>query len=246
MTVHIDASSFPTVDIIIPAYNPGKFLEEALITSLLQTYSGPYTVTVIDDGSTENIRGIFERVKERYRKASVAMHLITLPENQGAAGARNEGIRRTCGEIIVFQDADDFMDEKRLESSISHLVQAPHLMLVCGNFRWILEGIMQPPRFPGPMRLDAKGLLIDRPILSGSVAIRRDALKKTGLFNAKYEVAEDYDLWVRFLKHFPEQVKYVHEVWYYYRKHATEHSLTKRYIGTARMLEIMVEIAAQE
>jgi len=234
------------IDVIIPAYNPGKFLEEALITSLLQTYSGPYTVTVIDEGSSEDVREIFERVKERYCKAAVDMHLITLPENLGAAGARNAGIRRTRGEFILFQDADDFMDEKRLESSISHLVQDPNLMLVCGNFQWILSGIMQPPRFLTPMKLDAKRLLIDRPILSGTVAIRREALKKTGLFNEKYEVAEDYDLWVRFLKHFPSQVKYVHEVWYYYRRHATEYSLTRRYIGTARMLEIMIEIASQE
>jgi len=241
----MNLSICPSVDVIIPAYNPGKFLEEALISCALQSYKGPFSITVIDDGSSEDIRGIVEKIKARYMKPSIAISLITLPENRGVSSARNAGIKRTRGDIVVFQDADDFMNEKRLESSVAQFVRDPDLMFVCGNFQYILEGVLQPPRIATPIELDAKRLLIDMPIMCSSVSIRREALKKTGLFNEMYEVGEDYDLWVRFLKHFPKQVKYVHEVWYYYRRHATEHSLTKRYIGTARMLEIMVEIAAQ-
>ena len=83
------------VSIIIPVFNYGLFLAEALDSVMAQSYR-PVEVIVVDDGSTDNTREIalsFPEVQYFYRK------------NQGEAVARNTGIAKARGKFIAFLDA---------------------------------------------------------------------------------------------------------------------------------------------
>jgi len=232
-----------SIDIIVPVYNPEGYLEEALSSAILQTYKGSYQIIVVDDGSTEEIAPIIAAVQKKWGRKNVTISLIFSHENRGAAYARNLGIQNSASDLIFFHDADDVMHEKRLLITLKHFQRDPKLMLACGNFQRIVNNFINPiPKFLQPPKLSSEMALQQWPIACGSVAIRRKALQQTGLFKEDYEIGEDYDLWLRFFQQFPGQMKYIHEVLYYYRYQATEASLTKRFAGTARHLDIYMEL----
>src|SRR5215210_7179893 len=85
------------VSVVIPCFNQGHFLGEALESVLSQTRP-PDHVVVVDDGSVDNTAVVVGRFP--------TVHYIRQP-NGGLARARNTGLRHTRGEYLVFLDADD-------------------------------------------------------------------------------------------------------------------------------------------
>lgn len=88
------------VSIIIPCYNYGRFLSEAIDSALNQTYKN-IEIIVVDDGSTDDTDEVIARYKDkiRYFKQS----------NKGVCMARNKGIAMSKGDYIVMLDADDWL-----------------------------------------------------------------------------------------------------------------------------------------
>ena len=90
----------PKVSVIIPCYNQGACLEEAVDSVLAQTFQD-FEILVVNDGSTDEatirMLGKYERPKTR----------VIHTDNQGLAMARNNGIREARGAYILPLDADD-------------------------------------------------------------------------------------------------------------------------------------------
>lgn len=224
------------LDIIIPIYNPGKYLSGCLQSCFAQTYSEDYKVTLIDDGSTEDLHPYIAPFSSK-------VDLIRLPYNHGPAYARNVGIKATKGEFILFQDADDYMSENRLALTMDAFKKQPEYVMVCGNFRWIIDGKLTPPCFTSPPEIYYATLLIHFPINTCTVGLRRSILESTGLFDENYPVAEDYDLWMRILKQYPDQIGYIPDEISFYNWCCTEFSLTKKYRRTAEYQQILAKIS---
>jgi glycosyltransferase involved in cell wall biosynthesis len=91
---------FPLVSIVINNFNYGRFLVRAIESALAQTYEN-VEVIVVDDGSTDESRGILEGFRDR---AS-----IILKENSGQAGAFNVGIKAAQGLFTLLLDSDDYL-----------------------------------------------------------------------------------------------------------------------------------------
>jgi glycosyltransferase involved in cell wall biosynthesis len=88
------------VSIIINNYNYGRFLKEAIDSTLNQSY--PKTeVIVVDDGSTDNSRQIIANYGQRI--------IPVLKHNGGQASALNAGFAHSHGEVVIFLDADDIL-----------------------------------------------------------------------------------------------------------------------------------------
>lgn len=93
----------PTVSIVIPCYNCGSTLEEAIESAVNQDYQGLTDIVVVDDGSTDNsVRVIAETWTGRDRRVRYLRQ-----QNSGVAIARNAGARYTDTKYICFVDADD-------------------------------------------------------------------------------------------------------------------------------------------
>jgi len=90
----------PLVSIIVTNYNYAPYLAQSIDSALGQTYDN-VEVVVVDDGSTDNSKGIIEGYGERIKPV--------LKANGGHGSAVNAGFAASTGDIIIFLDADDLL-----------------------------------------------------------------------------------------------------------------------------------------
>src|SRR5260370_4554880 len=88
----------PLVSVILPVYNREMWVGRAIDSVLAQTYQ-PVEMIVVDDGSTDGTRRVFDRYGEQ-------ITLLT-QLHAGAYVARNLDIRHARGELVAFIDSDD-------------------------------------------------------------------------------------------------------------------------------------------
>ncbi|MDD6603196.1 MAG: glycosyltransferase [Eubacteriales bacterium] len=102
----------PLVSIIVPVYNVGLYLNDALNSLREQTYNNLEFV-LIDDGSEDESGAICDKFAELDKRFSV-FH----KENGGVSSARNIGVEKASGEYIMFLDADDMLEENAVEKLV--------------------------------------------------------------------------------------------------------------------------------
>jgi glycosyltransferase involved in cell wall biosynthesis len=179
------------VSVIIPAYNEGPLLAEAIGSALAQTYS-PTEVIVVDDGSTD------PRTAETARSYGSRVRLITR-ENGGVAAARQTGVEAARGALIALLDQDDRWLPRKLEAQVGDLERHPHAVLAHSSYYTIDESGTRT----GAVKLRAReysplpGLLMEVPIASGTCVMRRDAIEAAGGFDPALPGTDDWDLWLR-------------------------------------------------
>src|SRR5215469_16036834 len=96
--------SHPQLSIVIPAYNEGGRIEDALksVTSCIAEQGWNAEVLVVDDGSTDQTAQIVQRWMEHYSY----LKLIQNPGNRGKGYSVRNGLLQAAGEIVMFTDAD--------------------------------------------------------------------------------------------------------------------------------------------
>ncbi len=99
--------------VIIPAYNAEKYIQRSVVSALSQSLK-ELEVIVVDDGSTDKTYSILSQLARRDPR----LRLIRHARNRGAPCARNTALEVAQGEWVAFLDADDWMDEERLERLI--------------------------------------------------------------------------------------------------------------------------------
>lgn len=112
------------ISIIIPVYNVVDYIDECVESILSQEYTD-YEIILVNDGSTDGSGDICDRYSNEY-------NFITThhQKNQGVSCARNQGIRLSTGEYILFVDSDDYISSGSLEKIIYVLDEVPTIDLV--------------------------------------------------------------------------------------------------------------------
>lgn len=100
---------YPSVSIIIPAYNAEEYIVRSIDTALAQSFS-KLELIIVDDGSTDHTPNIIDWYAEHYANI-VAVHR----ENGGVSAARNTGIKYVKGDYIGFMDSDDILHPNMAE-----------------------------------------------------------------------------------------------------------------------------------
>jgi glycosyltransferase involved in cell wall biosynthesis len=201
----------PRVSVIIPCYNTAQFVAETLDSVFSQTYSD-YEVVVVNDGSPDTPD--LERVLGPYLSRIVYVK----SDNCGLAGARNNGIRASKGELIALLDSDDAWEPRYLEVQVGELDSDPSADIVYPNA--LVFG--DSPR-AGSFLADSTGdvtfasLIEQKCVVVVSVLARRSAFERAGLFDAELRSCEDFDLWLRCVKT-GSRIIYHDEVLLRYRK----------------------------
>jgi glycosyltransferase involved in cell wall biosynthesis len=185
------------VSVVIPTFNYGRFVTEAVASALAQRY--PHVeVVIVDDGSTDDTAGRLVPFLDRIR--------CIRQENQGVSAARNTGIRAARGEVIALLDADDVWHPRKLEVQMRCLAAHPEVGLLATDLfadsRDCWPAVGDPPPLDVlPLALD--DLVFRTCFAPSSVLVRRACLDAVGLFDPGLRCAEDRDLWVRIAGRFP-------------------------------------------
>jgi Glycosyl transferase family 2 len=184
------------VSVIITCFNQAHFLTDAIESCLAQTY--PHVeIVVVDDGSIDNTGELVARYP-RVRYVHQA--------NQGVAGARNTGIRRSNGEFVVFLDGDDRLMPDALRVNVEHLIDRPACAFVSGEHRYIdADGQVLAEWARPTVTSDhyvelLKGNYIGCP---SAVMFRRAVFAAVGQFDERFVPCEDYELFLRVARRFP-------------------------------------------
>jgi glycosyltransferase involved in cell wall biosynthesis len=115
------------ISVVIPCYNHGKYLPQAIDSVLTQSHRN-VEVIVVDDGSTDSTK---EVVDSRYANCKAVKYVYQ--HNQGLSAARNTGIDNSTGNYFVFLDADDWLVDNALSTNLAYLQQNKLLAFVSGG-----------------------------------------------------------------------------------------------------------------
>lgn len=199
-----------TVSIVLPTYNRCYCIERSIDSILRQTYAD-FELLVIDDASTDDTETLVKKIAE----TDTRVRYFRQPQNKGVSAARNEGIRRTKGSCIAFQDSDDVWRADKLEKQMRVLKEQPECGLVyCmfegrkkdGTLVHIPDDSIEKSVLQGDMyRLLLQGNVIDAP----TVIVRRECLAQSGLFDEELICLEDWELFLRIAK--DRKIGYVDE-----------------------------------
>ena len=205
-------SGTPVVSIVIPCYNHGAFLGEALRST--GTPRARTEVVVVDDGSRDSTPDVIAAFETANLFRSVRQ------PNAGVAVARNRGLRESHGEYVIFLDADDRLAPGAVDLGVAQLDQHPEAAFVFGRCLMIdREGtFLDTPVQPRLTRDHYREMLRRNYIwMTGTVMFRRDALKRVGGFNLAVNAAADYEMYLHVARHYPV---YDHgQIVAHYRKH---------------------------
>ena len=209
------ATDLPLVSVVIPCYNQGRFLDDAVRSALRQTHPA-LEVIVVDDGSTDDTA--------RVAAARAGVRFVR-QQNQGAAVARAAGFRESRGAYIIFLDADDRLLPHAVATGLDYLAAHPDRAFVTGHVRLITEDGLPAGTPPQEHREgDAyRELLRSNYIWTpGVVMYRRAVLDTVGMFDPEAGGSADYELNIRIARRFP--IGCHHEVILEYRQHAANMS----------------------
>ena len=204
------------VSVVIPCYDHAQFLAQAIESVLAQSYSN-FEIIVVDDGSTDNTAEVakgYSPVRYVYQK------------NAGRSKARNTGLRQSCGEFLVFLDADDRLLPHALETGVCCMDEHPECAFVSGHCRVIdSDGTILPsPRQHHVerehyLKLLRGGCYIWCP---ATVLYQRHIFDFVHGFEPAVIPVEDYELYLRITRDFP--VHCHSEVIAEYRQHSSNTS----------------------
>lgn len=187
------------VSIIIPTYNVVDYLGECLSSVFNQSYQN-FEVIVVDGGSIDGTLNIVRNFQQKYGSK---IKLLNQEKELGVAGARNLGIEKSTGEIICFLDGDDFLLENSILLRVRELASDDNTKIVFSD-AFVANGNKKTgKKYLATRVVDFSeglfsALVMDNPIITSSVMLKKDILDKVGLFlTEKENKSEDLDLWIR-------------------------------------------------
>ena len=177
------------ISVIVLNRNRGRFLGRCLRSCLSQSLpKNKYEIIVVDDYSTDESPIVINSFGDSVRP-------IFLKKNVGISRASNIGIEKALGNLVIRVDADDYIAEHTL-LFLSEIMHANKDI-----------GFAYTDHF----RVDEKGKILKRVDLDSldkilnhgaGVMFRKSNLEALGLYDENFQVAEDYDLILRYLKNF--------------------------------------------
>ena len=177
------------VSVVIPCYNAERYLAETIESVLAQTYPA-IEVIVVDDGSSDNTIGVAQRYPVR----------LISQKNRRVSAARNNGIRHSRGEYVLFLDHDDRLLPRAIEIGVKLLEQNPDCLMAVGEHRYIgshgepLGRSSKCTNGRDPYLTLLEHNFVETPC---SALHRRSSFSTAGMFDETLFGAEDHELYLR-------------------------------------------------
>lgn len=205
------------VSIIVPVYNIEKYIRES-VESILGQRLVEIELILVDDCSTDKSGAICDE----YAKKDSRVQVIHKGNREGAANARNAGIRMARGEFVGFVDADDMIDEGMYEFLYDTAMEQKADMVCCDYIYWYENKKKEINLSENLLVLSPKEALIKLherkgvyPYLWNKI-IKKNILKPEDN-DEEIIIGEDYNMVLEALKH-SHKIVHVGRVLYYYRQ----------------------------
>lgn len=186
-------NKLPIVSVIIPAYNCGKTIAQAIDSALAQRVD--VEVIIINDCSSDNTEAVISRYLD-----NPAVRYIRNEKNLGAARTRNRGVRLARGKYVAFLDSDDWWEKNKLKKQLRLLAKENRVL--CCTARTLVrpDGSPMGKTIPVRERITYRELLKHNCINCSSVLLLRSVALE---FPMEHEDShEDYIMWLKILKRY--------------------------------------------
>lgn len=187
----------PIVSVVMAAKNYARFLPQAVESVVAQTFRD-WELNIIDDGSTDEtpatVRPYLTDRRINYVRS----------DRLGQSRAKNLGAHLSRGEFLAYLDADDAWRPTKLEKQLL-LLRQNSAVGVCFCRRSLIDesGCPLPGNdLPAPRGVVLEELFLRNFICFSSVMVRRQVFDHVGGFDPEWDLAIDYDLWLRVARHY--------------------------------------------
>lgn len=181
------------ISVIIPCYNYGRFLPDAVNSVLGQKKDGlAVEIIVVDDGSTDDTAAVAQGMGSSIQ--------YIYQENQGPSAARNSGIRAARGDYLVFLDADDLLTAGTLASHIENFAAHPELdVSVCLSLQIFENKDGKTASALWPLKCAHLDMHLCHSNISPihTFMLRAHVAQDLGFFDPDLRACEDQDYWLR-------------------------------------------------
>jgi glycosyltransferase involved in cell wall biosynthesis len=223
------------VSVVIPCYNYGKWVGEAISSALAQKTSFEYEILIVDDESTDDSREVIDQSVKNWHDYHFA-HFPNVSRverlskhNGGVAQARNYGIERASGEYIVALDADDKLGSPDFLQTLADVMDEDRTLGIAFTSLQVISetGELAPAISAWPDGWDFDKHVAGFNQVPTCCMFRKQAWARAGGYRTECIPAEDGNLWLRIgaLGYRAEHV--VKAGWFWYRDHANSLSKTR-------------------
>ena len=179
------------VSILLPVYNDEEFISKYVSSVLKSTYKN-FELIIINDGSTDKSPEIINDFKDPRIK-------LYDKQNSGLIESLNYGLTKCNSEIIMRMDGDDEISENKIEIQLKSFLNSDSVLHGTGakiidNSSRVLQEIS--------VNEDHKDIInnlrtLNTSMIHPSIMFYKDIILKSGGYDSKFEVAEDYELYYR-------------------------------------------------
>lgn len=179
----------PKVSVIVPAYNQGPYVAEAITSVLDQTYQH-WELIIVDDGSTDSTAAEVSQFHDERIK-------YFNQTNRGVSEARNVAIAAAAGDYLAFLDADDLWAPEKLAAQVAVLEQNPALG---ASYVWRTEIGEDGKRLRfrrATLTLSLQDLVLGFPFAPSDLMVRRGWAQSVENFRKGRVETEDREFFLR-------------------------------------------------
>lgn len=205
----------PLISIIIPVYNGEKYLADAIKSCLIQTYSN-IEIIIVNDCSTDATL----KIAEDFAAQDKRIHIINNLENKKLPASLNIGHRQAKGDYITWTSDDNIYQKDALAIMCQTLLSSRSDIVYCDYLTIDDDGVIN-----GQARLKPIEFLLFYGVIGACFLYKKEVFIRNNGYNENLFLVEDYDFWLRALKH-SSYKKIDNPGYYLYRYH--ENSLTTR------------------
>ena len=188
----------PKISVIIPTYNSAKTIKKTLLSIFLQSFKN-FEIIIVDSFSSDGTLQLIKTFKDSRIK------IFYCPKFRGLSFARYYGALMSKGEYLSFLDSDDIWDYKKLAEQFNFM-KLKNSNFSCTKYHLIGKKFLKKEVNNSISKFNFNFLLVNRPIATSSVMVKRKNIIKMRKKFLKKGYAEDFLMWLGLLK----KIKYCH------------------------------------
>ena len=179
------------ISILLPVFNDEKFIKKAVDSVLNNSYSN-YELIIVNDGSSDNSMYVINSIKDERIK-------VYNKSNSGLIETLNYGLKKCNNEIIMRMDGDDEIGKDKISIQLSNFSNSNSILLGTGgsiidNMSKFKSLVNVPENNNSILKKMRK---MQPSIIHASIMFYKDAIIKSGSYDEKFSVSEDYELFYR-------------------------------------------------